>query len=107
MTLLSILGVTLSVGLVVSIPIFAKAVSFVMLREQLAEIAAYTKRPPFSLRFYVLPSGQYQLSLTDAKTWENHISETIEAEVGLPLLSVNRQIDPDKPRNLAKSVTVE
>ncbi len=93
LTLLSILGVTLAVGLVVSIPIFAKAVSFVMLQEQLAKIAAYTKRPPFSLRFYVLPSGQYVLTMDDAQTWQDHLSETLVSEVGLSLLSVNRQAE--------------
>lgn len=93
LTLLSIMGVTLAVGLVVSIPIFAKAVSFVMLREQLAEIAATTKRPAFSLRYYVLPSGQYTLTMEESEVWQNHLVETLTSEVGLPLLSVNRQME--------------
>ncbi|MBN1934602.1 MAG: hypothetical protein JW934_08045 [Anaerolineae bacterium] len=93
LTLLSIMGVTLAVGLVVSIPIFAKAVSFVMLREQLAEIAATTKRPAFSLRYYVLPSGQYKLTIADSQVWQDHLVETLTGEVGLPLLSVNRQME--------------
>ncbi len=93
LTILSVIGVTLAVGLVVSIPIFAKAVTFVMLREQLDEIASYTKRPPFSLRYYVLPSGQYKLTIDETQVWQNHLAETLTAEVGLPLLSVNRQIE--------------
>ncbi len=93
LTLLSIMGVMLAVGLVVSIPIFAKAVSFVMLREQLAEIAATTKRPAFSLRYYVLPAGQYKLTVADSQVWQDHLVETLVSEVGLPLLSVNRQME--------------
>ena len=59
LTLLSIVGVMLAVGLVTSIPIFSQAVSFVMLREELFAMAGKTGRPIFSMRVYVLPSARF------------------------------------------------
>ncbi len=93
LTLLSILGATLSVGLVVSIPIFAKAVSFVMLQEQLDKIAAQSRRPPFSIHFYVLPQGQYPLSMERAREWQEGIAQTLVNEIGVPLLAASRQME--------------
>ncbi|MBN1583417.1 MAG: hypothetical protein JXA89_22095 [Anaerolineae bacterium] len=93
LTLLSILGMTLSVGLIVSIPVFAKAVSFIILREELDAISSASGRPPFSMRIYVLPSGHYELSLETAGTWQDHITETILAEVGLPLVAHYRHLE--------------
>jgi putative ABC transport system permease protein len=93
LTLLSIAGVILAVGLVTSIPIFSQAVSFVMLREELKEVSAKTGRPLFSMRVYVLPSARYQLSLEHTEELSNLIQQTLVAEVGLPLLAVSRHIE--------------
>jgi hypothetical protein len=93
LTLLSIAGVVLAVGLVTSIPIFSQAVSFVMLREELAEMAAKTGRPLFSMRVYVLPSARYELPLEHTKELGRLIEETLVAEVGLPLLTISRHIE--------------
>ena len=93
LTLLSIAGVTLAVGLVVSIPIFSQAVSFVMLSEELNEISAQTGRPLFSVRVYVLPAAKYTLPLEECETLGNHLGDTLVSEVGLPLLSLNRHLE--------------
>ena len=93
LTLLSIVGVTLAVGLVTSIPIFSQAVSFVMLQEELYSMAAKTGRPIFSMRVYVLPSARFPLPLQDVKTLQDHITETIVNEVGVPPITVSRHIE--------------
>jgi putative ABC transport system permease protein len=93
LTLLSIIGVALAVGLATGIPIFAQAVSFAMLQEELDENSRRTRRPPFAIRVYVLPSGQYALSMQDCAFLENHVAETISSEVGVPLLSQSRQME--------------
>ena len=74
LTLLSIAAVTLAVGLVISIPIFAKAISFVMLREELGQIAYLSGRPAFSMRVYVLPGTKYTMPIDRAKTLQEHIA---------------------------------
>jgi putative ABC transport system permease protein len=93
LTLLSIMAVTLAVGLVVSIPVFAKAVSFVILCQELDRISTASRRPAFSMRIYVLPGGRYALPLDKAQTWEDHITETVVNEVGIPLLERHRQME--------------
>ena len=85
LTLLSIAGVTLAIGLVAGIPLFSQAVSFVVLNGELGEISADSGRPPVSLRVYASPGNQYPLSMERARTWERHIQEAIVAEAGLPL----------------------
>ena len=93
LTLLSIAGVILAVGLVTSIPIFSQSVSFVMLNEELSEMSARTGRPLFSMRVYVLPSARYKLPLEQTKELADLIEKTLVTEVGLPLLTMNRHIE--------------
>lgn len=93
LTLLSIVGVILAVGLVTSIPIFSQAVSFVMLQEELFAMAAKTGRPIFSMRVYVLPSARFPLPMREVRNLENHITETIVTQVGIPPITVSRHIE--------------
>ncbi|MFN2129747.1 MAG: FtsX-like permease family protein [Anaerolineae bacterium] len=85
LTLLSIVAVMLALGIAIGIPVFAKAVSFVVLRQELDAVSAASGRPAFSLRAYVLPGTQYALPVQQAKQWEQHIVETLVSEVGLPV----------------------
>ena len=93
LTLLSIIGVTLSIGLVTAIPLFSQAVSFVMLTGELSEISALSGRPPFSMRVYALPGAQYPLSMERARLFQDHVAEAIVSEVGLPLVAQYRQME--------------
>ncbi len=85
LTILSLLGVALAVGLVVCVPVFSRAVSFVVMTEELEQLAAISGRPPVSLRFYKLSSYRQPLSVNDALTLGGHIAETVSAEVSLPV----------------------
>jgi putative ABC transport system permease protein len=91
LTLLSMAGVVLAVGLVTSIPILAQALSFVILNEEMSAISARTHRPLFSMRVYVLPSARYPLSLARTRELAKRIKETLTTEIGLPVLRLDRQ----------------
>jgi len=93
LTLLSVIGVTLAVGLVASIPIFSKAVSFVMLKEELNQISARTGRPLFSMRIYVLPSAKFELPLQQVRDLGDYIAQAFIAQVGLPLVTESRHME--------------
>ena len=93
LTVLSVIGVALAVGLVSSVPIFSQAVSFVMLNEELNDMSSKTGRPIFSIRVYALPSSKYTLSLEHCETIGRHIAETLVSEVGLSLITQNRHIE--------------
>ena len=84
LTALSILSIALAVGLMNSIPLFARAVSFGLLKEELTELSSQLDRPLFSMHVYVHPAGT-SLSLQQCATLGQHVQETIVSEVGLPL----------------------
>jgi putative ABC transport system permease protein len=92
LTVLSLVGITLTVGLTNSISVFARAVSFVMLKEELAELSARTERPLFSLRVYVYPTGT-PLSLDQCDTLGEHVAQTLVSEIGLPLLYYGQHVE--------------
>ena len=60
-----------------------------MLREELGQIAYLSGRPALSMRIYVLPGRRYALPLEKTRTWEDHITETVVSEVGLPLAAAH------------------
>ena len=91
LTLLSMVGVVLAVGLVTSIPILSQALSFVILNQEMSAISARTHRPLFSMRVYVLPSARYPISLARTRELAERIEETLATEVGLPVLRLDRQ----------------
>lgn len=85
LTLLSLLGVSLAVGLVVSVPVFSRAVSFVVMEQELKALAAISGRPPVSLRLYKLSSFRNPLSAAEAIVLGQHVAGTVAAEVQLPV----------------------
>ena len=98
LTLLSLAGVILAVALVVSIPVFSKGISFVMLQEELGAagrgmIADKDPRPPYSIRFRIQPRGEYELPLDHTATLNTFISESIATQTGLPMLGGHRQME--------------
>ena len=85
LTVLSLLGIILAVGMVTSIPIFTQAVSFVVLRSELDKLGQLAGRPPFAVRFYFLASANQPLSLASVSDMEERISRTLSTKVGLPI----------------------
>jgi putative ABC transport system permease protein len=85
LTLLSLVGVALAVGLVTCVPVFSRAVSFVVMEQELATLSAITDRPPVSLRLYKLSSFRKPLGAEDALIIGDHIAETISGETQLPV----------------------
>jgi putative ABC transport system permease protein len=93
LTLLSIAGVVLAVSLVSSIPLFARAVTFRVLQEELESVSLRTGRPLFQMRVYAYPSDQYPLSVRDIEAHTGPVQETFASQVGLPVVASSRQIE--------------
>jgi putative ABC transport system permease protein len=64
-----------------------------MLKEELKQISKIDQRPPYSVRFRVLPGGEYELTLDQVKALEEYIAETISSETSLSLQGSHRQIE--------------
>ena len=93
LTLLALLGVILTVGLITSASFFAQAVDKVILLQELAEFTHVTKRPPFSTRVYTFPSARFPMSIEDGEELADHVAGTLSAEVGLPLTHLGLEVD--------------
>ncbi|NLS79459.1 MAG: ABC transporter permease [Chloroflexi bacterium] len=85
LTVLSLLGVALAVALVTCVPVFSRAVSFVVMEQELNALAAISGRPPVSLRFYKLSSFRKPLGAEESVILGQHIADTVSAEVQLPI----------------------
>jgi putative ABC transport system permease protein len=92
LTLLALLGVILSVGLVTNASFFSQAVDRVILEQNLAEFSRVTGRPPFSTNVYVFPSQSNPLALQDAENISAQIGNALASEVGLPLRHIGLQV---------------
>ena len=85
MTLLALMGIILSVGLVTNASFFAEGVDRVILLQNLAEFSRVTGRPPFSTNVYIFPSNRAPLTLEAVEGLASHIGGVLSSQVGLPL----------------------
>jgi putative ABC transport system permease protein len=83
LTLLTLLGIILSVGLVTNASFFAEGVDRVILLQNLAEFSRVTGRPPFSTNVYIFPSNRAPLTLEDSERLAPQIGNLLSSEVGL------------------------
>ncbi|MCL4860365.1 MAG: ABC transporter permease [Caldilineaceae bacterium] len=93
LSLLSLLGVILAIGLVSSATFFAQAVETVIMRQELAEYSRITGRPPFSSRVFTASSRTVPLTLARTETLAANVADTVSSEVGLPVRSVGLLAD--------------
>ena len=92
LTVLALMGIVFSVGMVNSASFFAKAVDQVILNQELAAFSAMTGRPPFSTSIYTFSSGRAPISLLDAEDLSKHVGGTLSSEVGLPIVHMGLQV---------------
>lgn len=93
LTLLCLLGICLSVGLVVSIPVFAELVSRLVLRQELTDLASINDRPLFTLRYYCLPSTGWPMSVDEADKTGAWLANLTRREIGLPIVARYSQVE--------------
>ncbi|MCX6050250.1 MAG: FtsX-like permease family protein [Chloroflexi bacterium] len=85
LTLLSLLSVVLAVGIVVSIPVFAQGVSYLLLRDELVNLGKTFHRPPLTTRIYFITKENLPLALADAQTLGQRFRDLIAERTGLPI----------------------
>jgi putative ABC transport system permease protein len=93
LSLLSLLGVVLAIGLVSSAAFFAQAVETVIMRQELAEYTRITQRPPFSSRIFNVWTRANPLTIERSETLAGDVSDTLSSEVGLPVRGVGLLAD--------------
>jgi len=86
LTALSLFGVVLALGLVTSIPVFTRAVSYLMLREELATLGYSAHRAPISVRLYYQTSAAKPLTMAQAQQMQRVATQMLSTNSGLPVL---------------------
>jgi putative ABC transport system permease protein len=92
LTILALLGIVLSVGLVSNAAFFAQAVDQVILDQELDAFSRMTGRPSFSTSVYTFPTSGNPISLTAAEDLAQNVASTLSSEVGLPLHHLGFQV---------------
>jgi putative ABC transport system permease protein len=82
LTLLSLLGVVLAVGLVSSVPVFAQAVSYLVLKNELTETIYSVRRPPLLIRLYYERRPQ-PFPLAMVRDMEDRLAKLAAEKTGL------------------------
>lgn len=85
LSLLSLLGVMLAIGLVSSAAFFSQAVETVIMRQELAEYSRVAGRPPFSSRVFAPSSRTVPLTVERSEALAANVADTLSSEVGLPV----------------------
>lgn len=93
LTLLALVGIVLAVGLLSSAGFFAQAVDRVILNQELDELSTATNRPAFSTRIYFFPSSRKRMGVETAERAGHSISQTLAAEIGLPVQRRDLQME--------------
>lgn len=93
LSVLTLVGMVLAIGLLTSAGFFSQAVDRVILQQELDALSAVTGRIPFSTRVYIQPSSRRPLSLVDAENVGQSIAGTVSAEIGLPLAHLGIQVE--------------
>lgn len=93
LTVLALLGVVLTVGLVSSAGFFSEGVDQTIVSQELAEFSRVTRRPAFSVRIYNFPSPYQPLSLEEAEKMGRYVASVLATEVGLPPRQVGLRVE--------------
>jgi putative ABC transport system permease protein len=87
LALMSVLGIALAVGLAVSVPIFAQAVSRAIMEDELDDLADTTGRPPLSIRVYFLPTSRTPVTAQQCLDLSEHLASIFQTNLGIPVRS--------------------
>ena len=85
LTLLSLVGIVLIVGLLASIPVFTDSVGFYILRQELASYAFGNANPLLAMRYYRVPNAPEAMSVGRALETADWLGAVTSHEVGLPV----------------------
>ncbi len=93
LALVSVLSIALAVGLAVSVPVFAQAVSRAIMEGELADLRAKVERSPLAVRVYLLPSSRVPITAQQANDAGPRIGAIYASSLGIPVRSCQVTID--------------
>lgn len=89
-------GFTVAVAIVVSIPVYAEAVGYRILRDELSSPLNGTRRPPFAFMFRYLGSISGNVDTQKLTTINTYFADEVADRLGLDITNQTRYIATDK-----------
>jgi len=89
-------GFMVAVAIVVSIPVYAEAVGYRILREELTSTLNGTKRPPFAFMYRYLGSITGQVTSTELQPVDTYFVNELPDQLGLDIVKQTHYIATDK-----------
>src|SRR5207249_7763616 len=93
LSLASLLGLTIAIGMITSVPIFVRGVNLVLLRSELASQASAAGRPLFALRFYRTSGSDSPLNFASYNRLNEFLTTSASSEIGLPVQQEVRSVE--------------
>ena len=98
LTLMSLLGLTVAVGLIISVPLFSDAINYNLLREQLRGMSENGNRPPFAFMFRYVGAWYGGIDMEKYGKENDYLTKTAPWTIGLPLQQTIRYVKTDNYR---------
>src|SRR5215211_4743757 len=89
-------GFVVAVALVVSIPVYAEAVGYRVLRDELSRAESGAHRPPFAFMYRFLGAQYGTISWDDYAKLDTYMRATAAQRLGLPVEQAIRYVAADK-----------
>jgi putative ABC transport system permease protein len=89
-------GFVVAIALVVAIPVYAEAVGYRVLRDELTRIDTGGARPPFAFMYRYLGSQHGLISWDKYAKLDAYMNEEVGSQLGLPVLGSVRYVASDK-----------
>lgn len=93
LTLLLILSIALTLGVLVCIPVFSNAVSLRLMQEELSVRVAAQKHSAFSVRVYALPTTDRPINIQTALDRGTWLSDLFRQDMPLPIKSSYMEVE--------------
>ncbi len=93
LSLATIVGLTVAVALVLTIPIYSESVAYRILTERLTEGPDRINRPPFSFMFSYIGSWNQPVNWEDIGGLDRYLREKGGQELGLPTTRIVRHLE--------------
>jgi len=89
-------GFVVAVALVVSIPVYAEAVGYRVLRDELSRTEAGNRRPPFAFMYRYLGAQNDTISWEEYAKLDTYMRQQVAQRLGLPVEQTIRYVAADK-----------
>ena len=98
LTLMSLLGLTVAVALIISVPVFSDAINYNLLREELRGMSENRNRPPFAFMFRYVGAWYGGIDLEKYEKQNEYLTKQAPWTIGLPLQQTVRYVKTDNFR---------